>query len=176
MFVKDRNTCKSCRAEYAKQYNKKHPEVRRKHCARYRIKNKATIAIKSAEYREKNKNRIIEYRTKNKAKIKILQSRWRKRNIDYIKVKAKEYKAKNKSLVTNQRKIATKKYEQKNRKKIAIDHRIRSRESCEKLTDGYVASQIAKRSTLKVADIPKELIELQRNNITRLRKIKEQTQ
>jgi len=78
------------------EYRAKNKEKIVEYNAKYRAKNKDKIAEQKAEYRAKNKDKIAEYRAKNKDKIAEYNAKYYDKNKDKIAERDAEYYAKNK--------------------------------------------------------------------------------
>jgi len=58
------NTCRLCKSEYLKEYNKNTSEIRSKIKKEYRIKNSKLVKEQKKNYYENNKEKIREYKRK----------------------------------------------------------------------------------------------------------------
>ena len=121
------------------------------------------------EYKEKNKQKIKEswakYRESNKDKLRESSLKYSENN----KEKIKESNAKSKAKNRERMKEYWVKYHARNKYKEQAYYKDRRKN----LVDRYVISLIRKKSSLKVKDIPKSLIEAKRMQILINRTLKE---
>ena len=166
-FYKRKNGILGCRPECIACENER--------SKKYRLKNKDKLNQKQKEYyyadveksrkqqlaryhkdRDERMAYMKKYREKNKDKLNANARADYYANYDHYRAKWKEYYENNKEFVNN----LGKKWREKNIEKIIATDKKRA----EELTDGYVRSQLLKRSKIKI-DIPQEFIEVKRLQI-----------
>ncbi len=99
------------KAEYDKQYYKKHKEQKKQH----RQRNKQQYIEKHKKYYQENKEQKKKYQKENKKKIRKYQKEYQQENKQKLKKQKKEYQQKNKK----QTKKYMKKYNQEHKKQLA---------------------------------------------------------
>ena len=135
--------CKEC----CKKYKKTHiidPKRAKEHRKTYYDKNK-----------EKRKATTLEWRRKNPEKCKVYQKKYAENNPDKVKANQKNWR-------------------KNNLEKERIDGRNKAIKGRERLADWYVRSMIVKHSPeLRGVIIPKELLDIQKENMKLKRTIKQ---
>lgn len=145
----ERGRCRECIAEERKRYYAANKGKENEAGKRYRAANK-----------EKEAARIKRYRATNKEKVADTEKRWRAANKEKIAEKFKKWCAANKE----RRDANQKRYRATNKEKV----RYWRKKSRVEISDHYTRSLLG----VKKGEVPKELIELKRLQITLIREIK----
>jgi hypothetical protein len=129
--------------------------------AKYYLANREKILARTRDPEFKKKARELHaYKMLNDPKYKARYSAKRKRFRDKNKDELRAY-----NLAYIKKNTASRK-EKKRAKRLTAEYKLKEREYVikqrENFTDIYVRQQLAKRSTLKVADIPQSLVEVKR--------------
>lgn len=113
-----RSTCKSCDAEYNRDYRARNREKVNQRKREWNKKNRHKIVEWDRRYREANRERLREYHRQwheeNKDHAKAKAKEWLEKNSDYKKQKDKEYGKANR----DKNNLAAKKYRQRNPDKV----------------------------------------------------------
>ena len=110
-FFKDKSkkdgigtTCKECRREYQKEYQKQNTYRIKEQKSEYYKQNIDKIKEQQSEYYKQNADKKKEYRKQNVDKIKEYLKEYRKQNADKIKEQQKEYHKQNIDKIKEQQK------------------------------------------------------------------------
>lgn len=127
------------------------------------------------QYRARNPEQVKESRKKSNTKNFIsnaaCEKRWRSRNSEKVSALQRKWRSENKE----KRRKALEKWKSENQERFKRLQSNWAKKSASELSDKYVADLIVKSTKMPLVLISQELIEVKRNHLQLVRKIKELT-